>query len=126
MCPLALVALIALIVLRISHSSKGVQRSRSLGLAAVAVAGLFAIVIVYGYGEFEAAFYQDVEMLCPVNGAGTHTGWENSELPLHRTLLCSEGNVELVPAWVNPVLFALFAAVLGFFTAALVTWRRGS
>ncbi len=125
MCPLAMAVLVTLIVLKIRNRSKGVQQTRSLGFAAVAVAGLFGIVIVYGQGEFDAALYQDVEMLCPANGAGTHIGWEYSDLPLRRTLLCSEGNVELVPAWVNPALFALFAAVLGFFAVSLVTWRRG-
>jgi hypothetical protein len=125
MCPLAMAALATLIVLRIRNRSKGVQQTRSLGFAAVAVAGLFGTVIVYGYGEFDAALYQDVEMLCPVNEVGTHIGWEYSDLPLRRTLLCSEGNVELVPVWVNPALLVLFAVLLGSFGAALVTWRRG-
>jgi hypothetical protein len=81
----------------------------------------------YAWGVMSGFYILDPDQLCAARGArGTHIVTRQS-LPVSAQCVTSEGvGTELVPAWVNPVIFiglALF--VLALATAAVTGARRG-
>ncbi|GAB3993922.1 hypothetical protein GCM10029992_06860 [Glycomyces albus] len=123
LCPLLMLAAVALSGAAVRAHRLGIRRIRSLSLGVAALMALFLTWMVYGLGEF-GALVQDIEELCPAEGAGEMVGYHATSFPLSSVLECSTGNIQLVPAWVNPALFALIGAAIAFAAAAVIAWRR--
>jgi hypothetical protein len=122
-CPLGLTILFGISLMWVKSSAEGRPRPAGLGYAGLALASLVLAAVIWAIGG-ASAIYPELDYQCTVRDAGEFIDYNGSDLPLSAALVCSEETIELVPVWVNPLLFLLLAAVPGFLAAAYLAWKR--
>ncbi|SDK58514.1 hypothetical protein SAMN05216298_0662 [Glycomyces sambucus] len=122
-CPLGIILLVCIGLMWAKSTAEHRPAPAGLGYAALAFMCLVAAAIVWGVGGV-ALIQPEVDLECSARGAGEFVGYESSELPLRGELVCAEGTFQMVPPWVNPVLFTLLAGVPALLATAVLVWRR--
>jgi hypothetical protein len=122
-CPLGLLLLVGISLMWVKSKAEGRPAPAGLGYAGLALASLILAAVVRAIGA-ASAVYPEIDLQCIVRDAGEFIEYNSSDLPLRRELVCTEETIELVPVWVNPVLFLLIAAVPGFLVIAYRVWKR--
>ncbi|WP_030161867.1 hypothetical protein [Glycomyces sp. NRRL B-16210] len=123
-CPIAVAVLIALLIAGARNRRQGVRAPRSTVFAAVALGSLCVAILAYDAGTLSLFRFEVDELCSSYEGAGSFVGYRESSFPISGKLTCSERTVQLVPFWVNPLVFLSSAAASAFAVAAVVAWRR--
>jgi hypothetical protein len=115
--------LIGISLMWVKAKAEGRPAPAGLGYAGHALASLILAAVVWVIGAANVV-YPEIDYQCTVRDAGEYIEHNSSDLPLSSELVCSERTVELMPAWVNPLLFLFLAAVPGFLVMAYLAWKR--
>lgn len=119
--PVTLIACMA--VVRAAGRARRGRPKPHLNLLAVAFGLLGLALPVHAYGQLRK-FYFMIDEECPARGAGAFVEFRESFLPVSGVLECTDRTIQLVPAWVNPVLSILLALATAAALAASVLWLR--
>lgn len=123
-CPVAVAVLITLLIAGARNRRRGVRAARSTVFTAAALGSLCFAMLVYDAGALSLLHFEVDELCSSYEGAGSFVGYRESSFPLSGELTCSGRTVQLVPAWVDPLLYLSSAAALAFAVAAVAARRR--
>ena|ERR1044071_6332120 len=122
-CPLSLMLLFCIFLMWVKSKAEGRPAPAGLGYAGLASVSLILAAAVWAIGE-TSLIYPELDVQCIVRDAGEFVDYNSSDLPLRGELVCTEETIELVPAWVNPLLFILLGAVPALLVTAFMVWNR--
>jgi hypothetical protein len=91
---------------------------------AAAFGFLSLAVPVHAYGHMTTLYFM-VDEQCGARGAGEFIDFHERFFPVSGVLECTDRTIQLVPAWVDPVVLSLCAAALLSALAAAAAWNRG-